>query len=602
MASPWRGSPPYRRQLVALEFPREDTVGTLRFDKIPNPYRMTNKVPSPSIVIGVDFGTTFSGHVVIAWTLGGSIDDIEVLSQWPGGVNRTSVKVPSNISYKDGNVQWGRGPNITYTPSIESKALLLSYGKDAVGTTADYVKQLIGQVKLVLERRLGVDLDDLDSQFILTVPAVWSDKAKDATLRAAVDAGVDKKHISLVSEPEAAALYTLRAVQPSTVAANVFTVCDAGGGTVDLISYKIKTLEPLVLIEVAEEMGAVCRSLLLDGRFEKLLRRKMGIKAYDSLSLKSKEAAITYWQERVKPNFTGQFDDEYGEVEYFIPIAGAADDPSVPIEDGEDVEGIFEPIIGQIEDLTAQQLSAVRERGPNVQTIILVGGFGASEYLYHRLKKTNPGVVIPQPANGWSAIVRYGYSVQLPGQRADHGAVVLFIAVWRETRSSLIARRHFGVSYSTPFRPWEHKEDDLYKGWNALEEIYVVHRRIMCAKDFNQTSEIAKQQPIKIPFYQLSEVGRPDRFVFEDVLLFCNDEVAPDVANQRVRDLCKLETDLHKIPQELFQRKRNSKGVEYFVIPYVLSMTPTSASLLFELEFNGDLMEASVQGTRHSSW
>ncbi|KAL4775878.1 hypothetical protein BDW60DRAFT_176989 [Aspergillus nidulans var. acristatus] len=60
----------------------------------------------------------------------------------------------------------------------------------------------------------------------------------------------------------------------------------------------------------------------------------MGIKAYDALPFKSKEAAITYWQKRVKPNFTGQFDDEFGEVEYFVPIAGAADDPSVPIEDG----------------------------------------------------------------------------------------------------------------------------------------------------------------------------------------------------------------------------------------------------------------------------
>ncbi|KAL4747143.1 hypothetical protein BDW72DRAFT_209839 [Aspergillus terricola var. indicus] len=454
---------------------------------------MTNKVPGPSIVIGVDFGTTFSGYV-----------------------------------------------NITYTPSIESKALLLSYGKDAVEATTDYIKQLIGQVKQVPERRLGVDLVDLDSQFILTVPAVWSDKAKDATLRAAVDAGVDMKHIYLVSEPEAAALYTLRAIQPNTVAANdVFTVCDAGGGTVDLISYKIKTLEPLVLVEVVEGMGAVCGSLLLDGRFEEHLRKKMGIKAYDALS-----------QERVKPNFTGQFDDEFGEVEYFIPIAGAADDSSVPIGGGffmlsrEDVEGTFEPIIGQIEDLTAQQLSAVRERGFHVQTIILVRGFGASEYLYNRLKKGNPGVAIMQPPNGGA--VHRG----LEGNKVE----------------SRIARRHYGVNCCTPFWPCLHKDDDPHKKWNALEEIYIVSRQMV---------------------WYIKKVGRQDHLIFEDILYFCNDEVAPDVRNRKVMELCKLETDLRKIPQELFQRKRNSHGVEYFIVNYVLSMTPTSASLLFELEFNG---------------
>ncbi|KAL4775879.1 hypothetical protein BDW60DRAFT_176991 [Aspergillus nidulans var. acristatus] len=32
---------------------------------------------------------------------------------------------------------------------------------------------------------------------------------------------------------------------------------------------------------------------------------------------------------------------------------------------------------------------------------------------------------------------------------------------------------------------------------------------------------------------------------------------------------------------------QENSEVEYFVVPYVLSMTPTSASLLFELEFNG---------------
>ncbi|KAL4812725.1 hypothetical protein BDW67DRAFT_188408 [Aspergillus spinulosporus] len=157
------------------------------------------------------------------------------------------------------------------------------------------------------------------------------------------------KHISLVSEPEAAALYTLRAIQPNTAAVstvqllrreNIYARRQRRVHCVqfwrrdhrsDLI--KIKTLEPLVLVEAAEGTGAVCGSLLLDGRFEELLWKR-GIKAYDAVSLNSKEAAITYWQERVKPNFIGQFDNEFGQVEYFIPIAGAADDHSVPVEDG----------------------------------------------------------------------------------------------------------------------------------------------------------------------------------------------------------------------------------------------------------------------------
>lgn len=54
-----------------------------------------------------------------------------------------------------------------------------------------------------------------------------------------------------------------------------------------------------------------------------------------------------------------------------------------------------------------------------------------------------------------------------------------------------------------------------------------------------------------------------------------------------VLPLCTLETDLSKIPRQLFERKRNSKGIEYLKITYTLTVTPTSALLLFDLEFNG---------------
>ena len=83
---------------------------------------------------------------------------------------------------------------------------------------------------------------------------MWSDQAKDRTLRCAFDAGYgvrgDESSIRLVSEPEAAAIYTITSVQnffsqtekftkavlqmPNCAIQvnDVFIVCDAGGGTV----------------------------------------------------------------------------------------------------------------------------------------------------------------------------------------------------------------------------------------------------------------------------------------------------------------------------------------------------------------------------------
>lgn len=65
--------------------------------------------------------------------------------------------------------------------------------------------------------------------------------------------------------------------------------------------------------------------------------------------------------------------------------------------------------------------------------------------------------------------------------------------------------------------------------------------------------------------------------------------------------LCTLESDLNKIPRRLFRKCRNSKGVEYFKIPYNLVMTPTSASLIFELEFQGVSWKRAVEVLGHLS-
>lgn len=55
---------------------------------------------------------------------------------------------------------------------------------------------------------------------------------------------------------------------------------------------------------------------------------------YNLLSHRSKENTLTYWRDRVKPNFAGEFDGDFEGVDYFVPIHGVPDDPAIPIEDG----------------------------------------------------------------------------------------------------------------------------------------------------------------------------------------------------------------------------------------------------------------------------
>lgn len=140
-----------------------------------------------------------------------------------------------------------------YVSNSDLKIQLERTGKSAETVVTDYLKELWKHSHETLERRYGkVFMTNTKLDIVLTVPAVWSDAAKDATLRAATAAGIGG-NLALISEPEAAAVYTLKSIQPNHLrAGNNFIVCDAGGGTVDLISYEIEQVTPLRIQESAE--------------------------------------------------------------------------------------------------------------------------------------------------------------------------------------------------------------------------------------------------------------------------------------------------------------------------------------------------------------
>lgn len=75
--------------------------------------------------------------------------------------------------------------------------------------------------------------------------------------------------LHMISEPEAAA--------HKIEVGDTIVVCDAGGGTVDLISYTAMALKPkLEVIEATPGTGSLCGSTFLNRRFEKFLEDKLG--------------------------------------------------------------------------------------------------------------------------------------------------------------------------------------------------------------------------------------------------------------------------------------------------------------------------------------
>jgi molecular chaperone DnaK (HSP70) len=240
-------------------------------------YDVTEFESETNLIIAIDFGTTFTG-VAYSYhaTTGDAIlsteelrkinQNMHIIREWPSQSRSTFDKVPTVLAYKNGepgnwgeSVQRGDNPrmehfklglqeNLNFAAYRNSESSTLGGylndhdwrhpllpNKRALDVTSDYLKCVLRHVLTdQLPKKYGIKfLQNQNISYVFTVPAVWSDTAKERTRQAAVRAGVSSRKIELVTEPEAAANYC------STLCKEVdlrtqdrFVVCDAGGGTV----------------------------------------------------------------------------------------------------------------------------------------------------------------------------------------------------------------------------------------------------------------------------------------------------------------------------------------------------------------------------------
>ena len=459
-------------------------------------------------------------------------DDVEIIKTWPGSNGITSDKVPTEIAYvadpkaspssfspsnsesslsqpsQPLKVRWGfqfnpsesrlrciklfldRSQKLPFYVSPKDTATQLStHGKTVIDAVADYLTQIRIHTMDTLTRRYGeVFMSSTPVEFVLTCPAVWSDAAKNTTLLAAEKAGMGTKDsIQMISEPEAAAVYALKTIQPNHLAVgDNFVVCDAGGGTVDLIAYKITSLKPLRVEESAVGTGGLCGSAFLNYRFEAHVRERIGEARWAEMMGKKQKTwqmGLKHFEEFVKRNFN---EEEHSEVN--IPFPGLPDDEDAGIDCGfmvmsaEQIKEIFEPVVKEVCELVQGQVSGVREKGGVVSGIVLVGGFGQSNYLYKRLKAhfnsaapppyserpthaqanehAPASVEVMQPVYAWTAVVRGAVL------RGLEGSMVV----------SRKSRYHYGTSYATVYDEEKHAVGERY--WSPLWERWMVSDRM----------------------------------------------------------------------------------------------------------------------------
>jgi hypothetical protein len=161
--------------------------------------------------------------------------NISVVRGWAGDNpgEYTSGKVSSDLAYDAfGNLYWGfdipqrddirrlRWVKLLLEPEpklknlaaqaeiAQSREILKEIGQTEIETAADYLRKLWGHIQQEIITAIGqAAFDFAKKTIVLSVPAVWSPRARKNTHCVAIEAGLSGKDLSLhmVDEPQAAA-------------------------------------------------------------------------------------------------------------------------------------------------------------------------------------------------------------------------------------------------------------------------------------------------------------------------------------------------------------------------------------------------------------
>lgn len=156
---------------------------------------------------------------------------------------------------------------------------------------------------------------------------------------------------------------------------------------------------------------------------------------------------------------------------YTIPVGGLANNKALGISRGRfalkasDLQTIFEPVVLEVIRLVKDQISA---SNVPIRAVLLVGGFGASNYLKERLRNAvDKKIQIMQPPNAWQAVVQ--------------GAVMKGLANCAPEQLTMVkiknrkARKHYGTEWRSRYDDKTHGHLKDKRQWCGLDGCYKVH-------------------------------------------------------------------------------------------------------------------------------
>ncbi|KAF2168394.1 hypothetical protein M409DRAFT_53083 [Zasmidium cellare ATCC 36951] len=441
-----------------------------------------NPVRSNRLVIAVDFGTTYSGIAITTTDAHhANLANIEVISDWGPRMSNLE-KVPSVISYsqpRNGEKQWGTDISEGAVTMVNQKLelelqdsrldeldltlyvlkgtnyLAFEHIRDAGAhpdftyntpeeVVTDYLWRLFKRTRQAInEEQIIVTNTKID--LVVTVPVPWTYHGYNSMFKAISKAGFNSeqlptlKDIMVVSEPEAAALFTAQDLKDQGTdflqENHCFILCDAGGGTVDAVAYQVKKVKPLLELERATEpTGCKRGSAFIDTEFKLWLRDEvLGRELYADLDPANAQ------QKRISPH-TAETEAMRQLIKRFssnkivfsnhtrAPIKIDLPPPLDSLDHGrwrslsdmistkhrrEEMKLLMDKCVNPVIELILAQIDeAARLKGRRIKNIFLVGGFGASPYLQEELQESldliQKKLRRPDAAKSLTAVVQGG--------------------------------------------------------------------------------------------------------------------------------------------------------------------------------------------------
>lgn len=562
----------------------------------------------PKLIIGIDFGTTFSG-VAFAFTTDGGVKE-GIITEWPGAGNQSRNKVPTILYYdKEQNiVGWGLefagalAPSGYPKPGVQKiewfkmqlmqadgtylkndKLPPLPSGKTPIDVTADYLIQLRKALRIQLQKILGeavYNRHEDSIHYYLTVPAIWNDAGKAATKRAAIQAGLVRaesdSRVTLISEPEAAAMFCSKTGLLNLKIMDAVLVVDCGGGTVDLIAYEVTQEEPLTLVEATTGSGDSCGSTAVNRNFSGLLRRRidlMKLPPGTKTGPKIYAKCLSEFENRIKADFRNN-----GQV-WAIDIGVETDYPEAGVEEGymsftdAEILECYRPVVHRILELVKNQITAIQTQNRHLQNVLVVGGFGGSEFLFQEIKDNVPqqyqhGVV--RPMDAVAAVVK--------------GAVTAGVS--QSLVTARVARRHYLMATLTPFKPGYHKEEYRVPSLDGNDRCKFTRHVFV-----NKGQRITIGEPVKISFFR--QVAAGSSLTYSDILYVCDMDNCPEyITDPGIRPLVTLTSDLSRKSLERdFQTVATPQGMFYKVY-FDIYLTLDGSEFSAEVVCQGEIMGA----------